>query len=171
MSMSTIIVETLTPDAFKPFGDVLHVPPEPGRIYFDNALGNLRAHARASVSMVRRAPSPYLPLRVETLERHPFSSQTFIAIDTGSWLIIVAPHGQDGGPDTRRARAFLATDKQGVTYRADTWHHGLTVFDKPALFAIYMWRDGTSGDEEFRQIRPFTVVADPTRMTHRTPET
>lgn len=33
------------------------------------------------------------------------------------------------------------------------------------------WHDGTSGDEAFRQIRPFTVVADPTRMAHRTPET
>lgn len=161
--MSTIIVEPLTPDTFKPFGDVIHIPAEPGRVYFDDALSNLRTHARASLSMILRAPSPPLPLRVEMLERHEFSSQTFIAVDAESWLIIVAPHALGGGPDTSRARAFLATNKQGVTYRANTWHHGLTVFDKPAQFAVYMWRDCTSGDEEFVQVRPFTVIASPVR--------
>lgn len=157
--MSPITVEPLTPDAFKPFGDVIHIPVEPGRVYFDDALGNLRPHARASLSTVLRAPAPSLPLRVEMLERHEFSSQTFIAIDAESWLVVVAPHGAGGGPDISGARAFLATNKQGVTYRANTWHHGLTVFNKPAQFAVYMWRDGTSGDEEFVQIDPFTVIA------------
>ncbi|PLC50619.1 hypothetical protein CR159_06305 [Pollutimonas subterranea] len=159
--MPAIIVEPLTPDTFKPFGDVIHMPAEPGRIYFDEALGTLRSHARASLSTIRCAPSPSLPFRVETLERHEFSSQTFVAIDAECWLIIVAPHSLDGGPDTSRARAFLATYQQGVTYRANTWHHALTVFDKPAQFAIYMWSDGTSGDEEFMQVRPFTVIAGP----------
>ena len=43
------------------------------------------------------------------------------------------------------------------TYRPDTWHHGLTVLDRPGRFAIFMWRDGTKGDEEFVPVPPFTI--------------
>ena len=54
--------------------------------------------------------------------------------------------------------AFLAGPGQGVTYHANTWHHPLTVLDRPARFAVVMWRDGTRTDEEFRTLAaPFTV--------------
>jgi ureidoglycolate lyase len=71
----------------------------------------------------------------------------------------VCPHAAGGGPDMARAQAFLAGPDQGVTYRMNTWHHGLTVFDRPARLAVFMWRDGTSADEEFVPIEPVTIVA------------
>lgn len=157
--MASIHVEPLTQEAFSPFGDVIHIPDEPGRMYFDDALGSLRPHARASLSTLMRMPAPSLPVRIEMLERHEFSSQTFIPLGTASWLVVVAPHASDGGPDATQARAFLATGSQGVTYRANTWHHSLTTFDAPARFAVYMWRDGTADDEEFVPVSPFTVSA------------
>lgn len=157
--MASIHVEPLTQEAFSPFGDVIHIPDEPGRMYFDEALGTLRPHARASLSTVMRAPAPPLPIRIDMLERHEFSSQTFIPLGAASWLVVVAPHAPDGGPDASQARAFLATGSQGVTYRANTWHHSLTVLDMPSQFAVYMWRDGTADDEEFVPVSPFTVSA------------
>ena len=54
-------------------------------------------------------------------------------------------------------RAFIATGQQGVTYKPNTWHHGLTVLDKPGRFAVFMWRDGGKGDEEFVPVEPFTI--------------
>jgi len=96
-------------------------------------------------------------LQAELLERHEFSSQSFVPLDVSRWLIVVAPHAREGGPDRTAARAFIATGAQGVTYRADIWHHGLTVLDRPARFAIFMWRDGTTTDEEFVPVIPFTV--------------
>ena len=54
-------------------------------------------------------------------------------------------------------KAFVATGRQGVTYRPDTWHHGLTVLDRPGRFAVFMWRDGGPGDEEFVPVAPFTI--------------
>ena len=51
----------------------------------------------------------------------------------------------------------IATGRQGVTYRPDTWHHGLTVLDRPGRFAVFLWRDGGKGDEEFVPVPPFTV--------------
>jgi ureidoglycolate lyase len=96
-------------------------------------------------------------LRLDTLERHEFSSQTFVPIDVARWLIVVAPHAATGGPDIGALHAFMATARQGVTYRANTWHHGLTVLDRAARFTIFMWRDGSAGDEEFVPVEPFTV--------------
>ena len=152
-----IVPQLLTKDAFAPFGDVIDVPNEAGRTYYEDALGNLRPAARASLSVSLKPETPERPLRADLLERHEFSSQTFMPLDVGRWLIVVAPHAKAGGPDLASVRAFIATGKQGVTYRANTWHHGLTVLDRPGRFAVFMWRDGTKGDEEFVPVAPFTI--------------
>ena len=74
------------------------------------------------------------------------------------WLIVVAPHATARRPRHSRAcSAFIATGKQGVTYKPNTWHHGLTVLDKPGRFAVFMWRVGGKGDEEFVPVAPFTI--------------
>ncbi|HLG49432.1 MAG TPA: ureidoglycolate lyase [Reyranella sp.] len=151
-----IIPQPLTREAFAPFGDVIDVPNEAGRTYYEDALGNLRPEAKASLSMTFRVPTQDRPLKSETMERHEFSSQTFVPVDVGRWLIVVAPHAASGGPDMAAARAFIANGQQGVTYKPDTWHHGLTTLDKPGRFAVFMWRAGTK-DEEFVPVAPFTV--------------
>jgi ureidoglycolate lyase len=149
--------QPLTQEAFAPFGDVIDVPSEPGRKYYEDALGNLRPGAHPSLSLSLKAETPDRPLKADLLERHEFSSQTFVPIDVARWLIVVAPHAKAGGPDLAAVRAFIATGRQGVTYKPDTWHHGLTVLDKPGRFAVFMWRDGGKGDEEFVPVEPFTI--------------
>jgi len=151
-----LIPQPLTKDAFAPFGDVIDVPQQAGRTYYEEALGNLRPQARPSLSMTHRLPTPDRPIKSKTMERHEFSSQTFVPVDVARWLIVVAPHAAKGGPDMASARAFIATGQQGVTYRPDTWHHGLTTLDQPGRFAVFMWRAG-SQDEEFVPVEPFTV--------------
>jgi ureidoglycolate lyase len=153
-----LIAEPLRPEAFAPFGDVLQAPPVPGRIYYDKALGNGRAMAIPSLSVVLVNPLAALPLKAERMERHEFSSQTFIPLDVGGWLVIVAPHAKTGGPDAEKARAFLAGPGQGITYGMNVWHHPLTVLDRPARFTVFMWLEGSMTDEEFVSLaRPFTV--------------
>jgi ureidoglycolate lyase len=152
-----VIPQPLTPEAFAPFGEVIDVPEIAGRTYYEEALGNLRSEAHASLSLSLKAETPDRPLRAEMLERHEFSSQTFVPLDVGRWLIVVAPHARAGGPDLGGVKAFVASGKQGVTYRPNTWHHGLTVLDRPGRFAVFMWRVGGTGDEEFVPVKPFTV--------------
>lgn len=153
-----IIAQPLTAEAFAPFGDVLAPPTEPGRTYFEKGLKNGRAGAWPSLSVTHARPLAALPLRATMLERHEFSSQSFMPLDVSRWLVVVAPYGAEGGPDPSRAIAFVAGPGQGVTYHMGTWHHGLTALDRPARFAVFMWRDGTSTDEEFRPLAaPFTV--------------
>jgi ureidoglycolate lyase len=151
-----ITPQPLTREAFAPFGDVIDMPNEAGRFYYDDALGNLRPAAGASLSVALKAPTPDRPLNAALMERHEFSSQTFIPVDVGRWLIVVAPHAATGGPDMAAARVFVADGSKGVTYKANTWHHGLTTLDKPGSFAVFMWKAG-SRDEEFVPVPPFTI--------------
>jgi len=146
----------LTAEGFAPFGDVLAVPEGPGRTYIDRSLSNRRPGARPSLSMIRKEASPG-PLLVRQMERHAFSSQSFIPLSPARFLVLVAPHADGGGPDMARAAAFLAGPGQGVTYGADVWHHPFTLFGAPAAFAVTMWLDGTAGDEEFVDVEPFTL--------------
>jgi ureidoglycolate lyase len=155
--MAQIDPEPLTKEAFSAFGEVIDLPTAAGRTYYEEALGNLRPTARPSLSVSQREPTLERPITASLLERHEFSSQTFLPLDVDRWLVVVAPHSKAGGPDPGGLRAFIANGRQGVTYRANTWHHGLTVLDRPGRFGVFMWRDGTKGDEEFVPIEPFTI--------------
>jgi ureidoglycolate lyase len=148
----------LTRESFAPFGDVLEAPAAPGRAYFDDCLSSARPEARTSLSLSHVEPAAVLPLTARLMERHEFSSQSFIPLVVGRWLVIVAPPAAGGGPDVSAAEALVAGPGRGITYRLDTWHHPLTVLDRPAIFAVVMWRDGTARDEEFVQIDPFLVA-------------
>ena len=94
--------QPLSREAFTAFGDVIDIPDEAGRTYYDEALGNLRPSARASLSAILKAETAERPLRADLLERHQFSSQTFVPIDVGRWLIVVAPHAADYPSQPRR---------------------------------------------------------------------
>lgn len=155
-SSAHLVAAPLTAEAFAPFGDVLAAPAAPGRDYFERALRNDRPGAWPSLSLSARAPHEG-PVVVRAMERHAFSSQSFVPLGDARWLVLVAPHAPSGGPDMSRAAAFLAGPGQGVTYGADVWHHGMTVLDVPARFAVFMWRDNSAGDEEFVDVDPLRV--------------
>ena len=138
--------------AFSPFGVVLDTPKAFERVYFDEALANNRTHARPSLSLWRLEPLAVTTLDIKVLERHEFSSQTFVPVDVQRYLIIVGPPGHQ--PDPSELRAFIARGDQGVTYGAGVWHHGMTVLDGPAAFAVLMWRDRGPEDEQFFDVEP-----------------
>ena len=154
-----IVAEPLRAEAFAPFGDVLAAPPDTGRrSFFSDGLANRRPSAAPSLAVAHVPPLTALPLVATRMERHEFSSQSFLPLDVARWLVIVAPKAAGGGPDAARARAFLAGPGQGITYHADTWHHPLTVLDRPARFAILMWLENSNSDEEFVTLETtFTV--------------
>jgi ureidoglycolate lyase len=105
---------------------------------------------------------------VEILERHPFTTQTFIPIglspddqNSTAYLVIVAPSlpeseqdahlpvpsGQSlpgrGLPDLTQIKAFIATGGQAVTYGAGTWHAPMVVIGKKAIdFVVVQFANG-----------------------------
>ena len=151
--------EALTAERFAPFGQVFRAPSEPGRIYLDEHLATARPGWRPSLSVSRSGPPASLPLVATRMERHAYSTQSFVPLQPARYLILVAPNAADGGPDAGHARAFIAAPGQCITYAMNTWHHPMTVLDAPAGFAIMMWRDGGPDDEHWHELgEPITIL-------------
>lgn len=152
--------EPLTPEAFAPFGSVFHIPAEKNRVYLDRQLATARPGWSTSLSVSRSGPPATLPLVATKMERHAYSTQTFVPLEPARYLIVVAPNAADGGPDAARARAFIAAPGQGITYAMNTWHHPMTVLDAPAGFAVMMWRNDGPDDEHWHTLaQPITILA------------
>src|SRR5712691_9121818 len=141
-----LVAQRLTQEAFAPYGDVIGAARAKVLLIRPRQCARQRA---ASLSMVMRELVGGLPLEVKLLERHEFSSQAFVPLYVGRWLVVVCPHATLGGPDVAHGRAFIAGPDQGITYRMNTWHHGLTALDRSGRFAMFMRLDGSSADEEF----------------------
>lgn len=87
-------------------------------------------------------PQPVDPkaISITFLERHPHSTQTFVPLKVGRWIVLLAPMLSDGTPDLTNIRAFLAGPEDAVCIHRDVWHAGLTVLDRPAEVGMMMWR-------------------------------
>lgn len=136
------------PVAFAPFGELIASPNSLPNIDFSAALDNQRDGAKATLYTTIVEPVA-LPLTLEKMERHRFSSQTFLPLEASRYLVCVAPHGKDGKPDATLMQAFVVPAGVGITYRANVWHHPMMALDRKASFAVVMWRDGSADDEEF----------------------
>ena len=83
---------------------------------------------------------------VTMLERHPHSTQSFVPIKVGRWIVLVAPTLPDGSPDVANFRAFIAGPEDAICIGRNVWHAGLTVLDRPAEVAMMMWRRDAGDD-------------------------
>ena len=88
-------------------------------------------------------------LKVSVMERHPFTTQTFIPLGLSSgdkdtaYLVVVAPtvagSTKDAGmPDVLKIRAFLARGSQAVTYGLGTWHAPMIVIGKEEITFVVL---------------------------------
>jgi ureidoglycolate lyase len=127
-------------------------------------------------------PSPnsgdYFPVKI--LERHPYTTQTFIPLGISPaearqarYLVIVAPSlppstadnhlpvptsianrnlpGR-GLPDLKNLKAFIANGSQAVTYGAGTWHAPMVVIGtRPIEFVVVQFANGV-GIEDCQEV-------------------
>jgi ureidoglycolate lyase len=91
-------------------------------------------------------PAPAGKVSIASLERHPHSTQSFVPIKVGRWIVVLAPTLPDGSPDTANVRAFVAGPTDAICIHRNVWHAGLTVLDSPAEVAMMMWR-ADAGDD------------------------
>jgi ureidoglycolate lyase len=107
--------------------------------------------------------------KVEILERHPFTSQTFCPLvgpeeAGGTWFVVlVAPSlpgsvtaGNEDGttttiqnpPDLTALRAFKAIAGQAVTYAPGTWHAPMVVLGRRRIdFLVMQFVNGVERDD------------------------
>ncbi|PYI06172.1 ureidoglycolate hydrolase, partial [Aspergillus sclerotiicarbonarius CBS 121057] len=110
---------------------------------------------------------------IRILERHPFTTQTFIPMglpphqhtpEETFYLVIVAPSlrgttttatGETGEevtvidpPDLSRLRAFVARGDTAVTYAAGTWHAPMVVVGRNRVdFVVVQFVNGVEGED------------------------
>ncbi|PQE05423.1 ureidoglycolate hydrolase protein [Rutstroemia sp. NJR-2017a BVV2] len=139
-----------------------------------------RRVANAVMNMFVCSPRALLPSHesnigglfpVRILERHPFTTQTFIPLGISPseqkdvcYLVVVAPSlppssidetlpvpktGNDeklpgrGLPDLSKLQAFVANGAQAVTYGAGTWHAPMVVVGKKSIdFVVVQYANG-----------------------------
>lgn len=134
--------ETLTREAFAPFGDVIETP---GAEHFSINEGTTeRFHDLAAVDVAEaggrtlinifRGQQRELPLAIRMMERHPLGSQAFIPTGPHKWLAVVAPAGEPPKPSD--LRAFIAGVGQGLNYHRGVWHHPLIALDAVSDFIV-----------------------------------
>ncbi len=157
--MRTIAIEPITEEAFAPFGQLMAAP-EAGqkRVELIEELQNLRDAAKPRLSLAIVAPTA-LPLVATQMERHPFSSQAFVPYECDSYMVLVAPHHSQGGPDPDGLKAFRVPGNIGINYSADTWHHPLTALERSGRFVVLTFVNGTQSDEEFVSLPQPVLIA------------
>jgi ureidoglycolate lyase len=144
----------LTPSAFSPFGEVLFFDLDRSRLVNDGRALRFDTDTRFDhaspdgepVLAVYRARGGLLPLRLTTFERHPLSSQAFVALSAECFLIVVAPQDRAGLPDLDRAEAFVGCRGEGVNYARNLWHAPIAAIGPDGDFLMFMWESGSSED-------------------------
>ncbi len=154
-----VVLRPLTAQAFAPFGSVTAMDEGARRNPLPGAFERTAEAVEPRLWIATLASASALPLTLRTLERHPYSAQTFLPIDA-PYIVVVCHPDAAGQPDVDTLQAFHATADQGVTYARNVWHHGLTVLAAPARFVVSMSFTGTGGDDVFVPLaRPVRVVA------------
>ena len=130
--MDEIPVRPLTPEAFKPFGDIIAVDDEVEGISINdgyatryNDLASVDVNelgGRPLINIFRCRPRP-IPIPIHMMERHPLASQAFIPLHNTPFLIVVALPGER--VESESLFAFVTNGRQGVNYARGVWHFPL----------------------------------------------
>ena len=150
MTAPVIKAMELTPEAFLEFGAVLMSRgTAPQRDGFAGRVENRREQAKPNLTFIHALPKPAV---VGAMERHLYSSQTFVPMHGAKSLIAVCPPTPDGEPELTDIRVFVAQGGQAVHYNAGTWHAPLCTLDQPGEYVMLRWDDGSIDDTELRRL-------------------
>ena len=146
--------QPLTREAFAAFGQVLMaVGDEAQRQEFAATLRNYRPQATLNMAFLLSKPS-HPPWQIHALERHPYSSQSFVPVQGTRYLVAVCPSSAEGEPELDRMVIFVADGDQAVTYHPNVWHAPHAVLDGPGKFIMLRWDVGNAEDTELRPVDP-----------------
>ena len=146
----TIPIEPVTAVNFSPYGQLVAPSETYGRQSFSAGLSHDHRPVALSTTHVRAVQ---LPITLEQIERHPFSSQTFVPMEVSRWVVVVSV-----SPELSDLRGFVVGPGVGVTIGRGIWHYQLTALDSDAKFVVLMWKD-QSTDEEIISIPPIELAA------------
>ncbi len=144
-SLVKLHARPLSAEAFSEFGEVIAHRGSDRRHYFP-LKGQKDLGQAFWVTKIAEAIS--FPFEISQMERHPYSDQAFFPLSGQRMLIVVCPTLADGGPDLSDLRAFVSESGQGILYRRNVWHAGMSVLDLPAEFVVTMAMERSAADTD-----------------------
>ena len=63
------------------------------------------------------------PMKINMMEKHPLSSQTFVPMQETTFITFVAPAGDK--PEIDKIESFIVPPGKGINYKQDIWHFPL----------------------------------------------
>lgn len=147
--------EPLTRERFVPYGDVIEATlDKPAAMnaarferFDDLCQVDIAEGGHLAMSVARCRTATALPLRIDTVERHPLGSQAFVPLQRCRMVIVVAPPGES--VDAIELRAFVTNGKQGFNYHRGTWHMPLIAFEAGQEFLVVDRGGAESNCEEY----------------------
>lgn len=132
----------LTAERFLPFGEVIEARSKQRETmnaarferFDDLCKVDTGRGGRVCISVARCRCATQLPYRFDVMERHPLGSQAFVPLASSPFVVVVAPAGESVEPDD--LQAFVSNGRQGVNYRAGTWHMPLIAFEAGQEFLV-----------------------------------
>ena len=127
----TINPQPITKENFSKFGDMITTadikPIEINEGYakrFDGIANlNTSKDNGETIISIFSALKRAFPLKIDMMEKHPLGSQAFIPMKQTTFLVLVAPEGNN--PDLNKIEAFIVPPEIGVNYNPGTWHFPL----------------------------------------------
>lgn len=148
----------LTSEAFAAFGQVLQGSgAQTERKGFAARMENGRPGARPNMTYMKLVPAMG-SIRIEALERHPCSNQTFIPLNGTRYIVAVCPSTPNGDPVVAEMKVFVAEASQAVNYDADVWHAPRMALSAPGEFVMFRWDDGSDRDTELILLQAAVAV-------------
>lgn len=179
-----IVAEKLTPENFKPYGGVISADDQIKNVQSSSAnygtavkmhkvapitnnyaMCPSRKQATANWNIFRCSAPKHLisgsgfskQYKAKVLERHPFSTQTFIPMghcpNEAAYIVIVATTDNSTSPklpDPSTLKAFVCKGNQSVTYGVGTWHAPMVVINEAILyldFAVFIHENGVADED------------------------
>lgn len=118
-----IVPETLTPEVFSPYGEVIRKPDTAPQL----AVGDVQSW---TVPFEADSPAQIMFNRFHRgtgefslLERHTQVTQCFFPLGGAGFIMVVAaPTANSRPPDPQSVRGFIVEGSQGLLLRKGTWH-------------------------------------------------
>lgn len=147
--MKSIQVQSLTPEAFAPYGKVLTIEgltpaggsPETHYWYPQVAV----VDAPTSINLMPIVPRPFT---VQNFEAHDHTAENLLPLD-GPVIVAVAKQGE---PKEENVAAFLVPQGMGVSIDAKVWHFVPFPLGRKTMCAVVFANGTSSNDIYFKDL-------------------
>ena len=124
-------IKNITKDNFSLYGDLVTVKDKMSeginnnttQSFFDLANIEILGNDKNTRLNIFNAKKRILPLTIDMLEMHPFSSQVFFPITKTNFLVLVAPISSK--PILNKIECFIVSPDDGINFKPRVWHFPL----------------------------------------------